>query len=248
MPVLCVNVDHVATLRQARREEQPDPVQAAVVCELAGAAGITIHVREDRRHIQDHDAHRMKRVIHTPLNLELATSDDMVKFALELHPHQATFVPEKREEVTTEGGLDVVGQYEKVRSAVERVQKAGIVASLFIDADTAQVQASAKSGARMVEFHTGRYCRAMDQGQNTEALRELKALTDASALAQSLGIIVNAGHGLNLRNVGPVAAIPGMHELNIGHSIIARAVYVGLDRAVREMIDAMATAVAAARK
>lgn len=239
MTILCVNIDHVATIRQARRISEPDPVAAAVLCELAGAAGITVHLREDRRHIQDRDVRLLREVVRTTFNLEMAASDPIVAIALALRPDQVTLVPERREEISTEGGLDVAGQIERIRTVVGRLQDAGIPASLFIDPDEAQIRASVATGARMVEFHTGRYCNAHDAHDEAATARELEALRRASRDAQGLGVVVNAGHGLNLRNVAPVAAIPGMHELNIGHSIVGRAVLIGMERAVREMIEAI---------
>lgn len=239
MTILCVNIDHVATIRQARRISEPDPVAAAVLCELAGAAGITVHLREDRRHIQDRDVRLLREVVRTTFNLEMAASDPIVEIALELRPDQVTLVPERREEISTEGGLDVAGQVERIRAVVGRLQDAGIPTSLFIDPDEAQIRASVATGARMVEFHTGRYCNAHDAHDEAATARELEALRRASRDTQGLGVVVNAGHGLNLRNVAPVAAIPGMHELNIGHSIVGRAVLIGMERAVREMIEAI---------
>ncbi len=242
MAILCVNVDHVATIRQARRAAEPDPVAAALLCESAGAAGITVHLREDRRHIQDRDVRVLRQVVRTTLNLEMATVEEIVAIALEVRPDQVTLVPERREEITTEGGLDVAARASSIGGVVKRLQGAGIPVSLFIDPDTSQVTASAATGARMIELHTGRYCTAHEKRDSPAMRSELAALVKVAGQAQSLGLVVNAGHGLNLRNVGPVGAIPGVHELNIGHSIIGRAVLVGLERAVREMIEAIGRA------
>ncbi|NQU43032.1 pyridoxine 5'-phosphate synthase [bacterium] len=234
MARLCVNVDHVATVRQARRAREPDPVEAAKICEKSGAAGITIHLREDRRHIQHSDLERLRETVTTFLNLEMAATDEMVRIALEQRPDQVTLVPENREEITTEGGLDAIGQEAAIRRVVERLQEAGIPVSLFVDPTREQIEASARTGARLVELHTGRYCNAPE---GPERDQELKSLVVESARAQELGLIVNAGHGLHYDNVVPVAAIGGMNELNIGHTIISRAIMVGLELAVREMID-----------
>ncbi|UFP95644.1 pyridoxine 5'-phosphate synthase [Gloeobacter morelensis] len=236
MPTLGVNIDHIATIRQARRTVEPDPVAAAVLVELAGADGITVHLREDRRHIQDRDVEMLRRTVRTHLNLEMAATRVMVDFALDVRPDYVTLVPERREEVTTEGGLDVDGQIASVGLAVEQLQSAGIPVSLFVDPDTAQLQASARTGAKFVELHTGRYAEARGEQAQRSALAQLAAACDE---AQALGLRVNAGHGLTYWNVPPVARLSGMEELNIGHSIIARAVLVGIERAVREMKQAM---------
>jgi len=233
MPHLGVNIDHVATLRQARGGAEPDPVWAAAEAELGGAAGITLHLREDRRHIQDRDLEILRRTVQVKLNLEMAVTDAMVETALRVRPDQATLVPEGRKELTTEGGLDVAGQEPKVAGAVRRLQDAGITVSLFIDPDGRQVEASARSGAKAVEFHTGEYANARE-GPDRD--REFVRLAEAARAAQAAGLVVHAGHGLNYTNVRRIAAIPGMTELNIGHSIISRAVFVGLRRAVREMV------------
>jgi pyridoxine 5-phosphate synthase len=233
---LGVNIDHIATLRQARRTVEPDPVAAAVIAELAGADGITVHLREDRRHIQDRDVRLLRQTVRTHLNLEMAATDEMVAIALEVKPDYVTLVPERREEITTEGGLDVAGQVSRLRDVVGQLQGSGIPVSLFIDPDPTQVAAAAQVGARWVELHTGRYAEASSAAQRQV---ELDHLEKASQQALQLGLRVNAGHGLTYWNVGPVARIPGMEELNIGHSIISRAVLVGLDRAVREMRQAM---------
>ncbi|MGY2802993.1 pyridoxine 5'-phosphate synthase [Thermostichus sp. MS-CIW-37] len=233
---LGVNIDHIATIRQARRTVEPDPVAAAVIAELAGADGITVHLREDRRHIQDRDVRLLRQTVRTHLNLEMAATEEMVAIALEIKPDYVTLVPERREEITTEGGLDVAGQVSRLRDVVGQLQGSGIPVSLFIDPDPTQVAAAAQVGARWVELHTGRYAEASSAAQRQV---ELDHLEKASQQALQLGLRVNAGHGLTYWNVGPVARIPGMEELNIGHSIISRAVLVGLDRAVREMRQAM---------
>lgn len=232
MALLCVNIDHIATLRQARRDVQPDPVQAVLIVENAGSTGITVHLREDQRHIQERDVRLIRQIVKGHLNLEMAATELMIAKALEIGPDMVTLVPERREEVTTEGGLDVAGRAAAMAEAVERLQGAGITVSMFIDADPAQVEASAAAGAREVELHTGRYCQAH---RATEGPAELAKLYAAGRRARELGLVLNAGHGLDYRNVQPVAAIPDMHELNIGHAIISRAVFDGLARAVSEM-------------
>lgn len=232
MPRLGVNIDHVATLRQARGEREPDPIWAAVLAELAGADGITVHLREDRRHIQDRDLRVLRETVGVRLNLEAAAEPEIVAIALEVRPDQVTFVPERRAELTTEGGLDVIGHRPRVAEAVARCRDAGLEVSLFIDPEPAQVETSAGLGAVAVELHTGKYAHAF---RNSEHAKELAALVHAGAAARAAGLALHAGHGLNYQNVGPVAALPGMAELNIGHSIVSRAVYVGMERAVREM-------------
>jgi len=234
MPKLGVNVDHVATIRQARRTFEPDPVGAVVLCELAGADSITVHLREDRRHIQDRDVRVLRQTLKVPMNLEMACTDEMVGIACEVKPAYVCLVPEKREEVTTEGGLDVIAAREALAGAIPRLKAAGIMVSLFIDPDRDQIKASADLGADFIELHTGTYAETWREGGH-----ELERLKAGAAYAQELGLVVNAGHGLTYWNVHPVAAIPGMHELNIGHSIVARAVLVGMERAVREMREAM---------
>jgi pyridoxine 5-phosphate synthase len=231
MALLGVNIDHVATVRQARRTTEPDPVWAAVLAELGGADGITLHLREDRRHIQDRDFRILKETVACKLNLELACDNNVLAIACEVKPHQATLVPERREEVTTEGGLDVVGQIAKVRDAIDRLRQAGIVMSLFLDPDEAQIQAAAQLKADAIELHTGSYAHSGD----TDRQVELTKLANAGRLVRSLGMTLHAGHGLNYRNVIPIAGIEGMCELNIGHSIVARAIMVGMEKAVREM-------------
>jgi pyridoxine 5-phosphate synthase len=236
---LGVNVDHVATLRQSRRTAYPDPVEAAVLAELAGADQITIHLREDRRHIQERDLQIMRRTVTTRLNLEMAATQEMVKIAYDVKPDVVTLVPERREELTTEGGLDVVGGREAVRKAVKTLRDAEIKVSLFIDADLDQVKAAHRAEAEVVELHTGRYC---DARLPSDRRKELVRLVDACKAAAKLGLEVAAGHGLNYANVGPVAAIPEIEELNIGHAIVGRAVLVGMERAVREMKDLIVAA------
>jgi pyridoxine 5-phosphate synthase len=232
LPTLGVNIDHIATIRQARRTVEPDPVAAAVLAELAGADGITVHLREDRRHMQDRDVHLLRQTVRTHLNLEMAATDEMVAIALDVKPDYVTLVPERREEVTTEGGLDVAGQRDRMKTVVSTLQEAGIPVSLFIDAATDQIEASAQVGAQFIELHTGPYAEAKVEA---DLHRELDILTQGTAQAIALGLRVNAGHGLTYWNTTPVARIPGMEELNIGHSIVSRAVLVGLERAVREM-------------
>jgi pyridoxine 5-phosphate synthase len=232
MPRLGVNIDHVATIRQARRTIEPDPVWAAALAELAGADGITLHLREDRRHIQDRDVRVLKETVQVKLNLEMAAEPSITEIAVDVHPHQATLVPERREEVTTEGGLDVVRNRDRVATCVKRLVQAGIEVSLFIDADRAQIDASQKLGAQAVELHTGRYA---DAKNAAEQERELAQLVDAGRWALERGLVLHMGHGLTYRNVVPIARLPGVSELNIGHSIVARAVMVGFERAVREM-------------
>ncbi|MEI7253316.1 pyridoxine 5'-phosphate synthase [Dickeya dadantii] len=230
--LLGVNIDHIATLRNARGTAYPDPVQAAFVAEQAGADGITVHLREDRRHITDRDVRLLRQTIQTRMNLEMAVTDEMLAIACELKPHFCCLVPEKRQEVTTEGGLDVAGQLDRITAAVTQLRQAGIQVSLFIDADRAQIDAAVASGAPYIEIHTGAYADAQ-----TDAARqqEFERIRDAAAYAASRGIKVNAGHGLTYHNVQPIAALPEMHELNIGHAIIGRAVMSGLASAVAEM-------------
>ncbi len=236
MQRLGVNVDHIATLRQARRASYPDPVAAAVLGELAGAGQITVHLREDRRHIQDRDLKILRGVCQTMLNLEMAATPEMVKVAYEVRPDVATLVPERREELTTEGGLDVAGQFEAVRQVVRSLQDAEITVSLFIDPQMDQVRSSHKCAANRVELHTGRYCEAR---VGADRARELGRIVDAAKTAAKLGMGVAAGHGLNYANVKPIAAIGEIDELNIGHAIVARAVLVGFERAVSEMLELM---------
>lgn len=232
MARLGVNVDHVATLRQARGGSEPDPLAAAVLVELAGADGIVVHLREDRRHIQDRDLTLLKDVIQTKLDLEMGADEAMVKIALNVKPHLVTLVPERRQELTTEGGLEVAGQRDRIKSIVDMLHDGGIPVSVFIEPDPAQIKAAHKIAADYVELHTGRYANAR---RLKEEQAELDAITHAAKLAYKLGLGVNAGHGLTYRNVKRLVQIPEIVEYNIGHSIMARAILVGLDRAVREM-------------
>ena len=232
MLTLGVNIDHIATIRQARRTVEPDPVAAAVLAELGGADGITVHLREDRRHIQDRDVRLLRQTVRTHLNLEMAPTEEMVAIALEVQPDYVTLVPEKREEVTTEGGLDVVSNLDRLSKIVEQLQGAGIPVSWFIDADSPQIEAATKTGAKFIELHTGKYAEAADEATRQQ---EIEVLNRGAQLALSQGLRINAGHGLTYWNVYPVACIEGMEELNIGHTIISRAALVGMERAVREM-------------
>ena len=231
MPELGVNIDHVATVRQARKTYEPDPVWAAAMAELGGADGITFHLREDRRHIQDRDVRLLSETVTVKLNLELAADNDVLEIACRIRPHQATLVPERREEVTTEGGLDVVTLRRPVETAVKRLLDAGICVSLFLDPDERQIATAAELGVQAVELHTGQYALAEREARNTQ----LAKLTEAGRQVRAAGMTLHAGHGLNYQNVTPVAGIPDMHELNIGHSIVARAIMVGMQHAVREM-------------
>jgi len=239
---LGVNIDHVATVREARyrgREHgEPDPVAAALICETAGAHGITAHLREDRRHIQDRDVWRLKEVLQTRLNLEMANTPEIVEIALRLRPAIVCLVPEHRLEVTTEGGLDVVGQLTALRESCRRLSNAGIEISLFVGPDEAQVEASAKTGAQFIELHTGMFAEAFENQERREA--ELGRLVRAAELANELGLKVNAGHGLNYDNLAALLTVPHLVELNIGHSIVSRAVFTGLERAVKDMLNLMA--------
>jgi pyridoxine 5-phosphate synthase len=233
---LGVNIDHVATIRQARRTVEPDPVAAAVLAELGGANGITVHLREDRRHIQDRDVRILRQTVRTHLNLEMAPTEEMIEIALDIKPDYVTLVPEKREEVTTEGGIDIVGNLARFSDVVNQLQGGDIPVSWFIDADSVQIEAAAKTGAKFIELHTGKYADVEDEANRNY---ELELLKKGCKKALSLGLRVNAGHGLTYWNVYPVACLPGMEELNIGHTIISRAVLVGMERAVREMKLAM---------
>jgi len=239
MPKLGVNIDHVATIRQARRALEPDPVWAAAICEMAGCDSIVAHLREDRRHIQDRDAEILRKSVSTKFNLEMSVNREIVMIAGKIRPDQATLVPEKRQELTTEGGLDVKGNPDHVKRAIEALKEKNIAVSLFIDPEKGQIEASKKAGAGIIEIHTGNYadaCLAGRQAKNeAKARQELTRLKDAVSFGLKLGLVVNMGHGLTYQNVTPVAKIPGVEELNIGHSIISRAVMVGLFRAVVEM-------------
>lgn len=229
---LGVNIDHVATLRQARGTRYPDPIQAALEAEQAGADAITLHLREDRRHIQEQDVEALGRVIQTRMNLEMAVTDDMVAFACRLRPRDCCLVPERRQELTTEGGLDVVSGVKKISDACRRLAEAGVRVSLFVDPDPGQIEAAARTGAPVIEIHTGRYA---DAGSDEARRLELVRIEQAVQQALDLKLHVNAGHGLNYHNVQAIAAIPGIAELNIGHAIVARALFTGMREAVREM-------------
>ncbi len=230
---LGVNIDHIATIREARKTDEPDPVFAAYLAELAGADGITVHLREDRRHIQDRDLEILGETVSTSLNLEMALAPDVVAAALDVVPDQATLVPEKREEVTTEGGLDVLGNKDAIAGVVAQLKDAGSVVSLFIEPTIAQIDASIEVGADAIEIHTGAYANAESEDEFVETLRQIQ---EAAEYAHGKGLTVNAGHGLTYKNVDPIVDIPEIEELNIGHSIIARAAFVGIERAVKEMI------------
>lgn len=233
MPLLAINVDHVATLRQARGINEPDPILAAGICELAGAGGIVVHLREDRRHIQDRDVRILRETVKTKLNLEMGATPEIIAIALSIKPDMITLVPEKRQELTTEGGLNIAGQKKKLAAVIAQMDKAGIPVSLFIDPDSRQIKASAEIGATFVEIHTGRYCDAITV---KEREHEFELVAQAADEAYALGLTVNAGHGLNYLNVSQIAALDAIHELSIGHSVMARAIMVGMDQAVREML------------
>ena len=230
--LLGVNIDHVATLRQARGTRYPDPIQAAIEAEQAGADAITLHLREDRRHIQDRDVEMLKDILQTRMNLEMAVTDEMITIAERIKPHDCCLVPERREELTTEGGLDVVGQFDRVQQACGRLAAAGVRVSLFIDADAEQIEAAAKARAPVIELHTGSFA---DADSHAERHMELNNIIQGVKLGQELGLQVNAGHGLHYHNVADIATIDGIRELNIGHAIVARAVFTGLKNAVVEM-------------
>ena len=230
--LLGVNIDHIATVRQARGGRDPDPVKAALLCEQAGADGITIHLREDRRHIQDRDVELLRELIRTPMNFEMAVTEEMLAIAERIRPENVCLVPETAEELTTESGLDVAGQEARVAVAVERLQKAGCTVSIFLDADEQQILAVKRTGATVIELHTGHYAAASDAAEQQQELEKVRM---AAAFAQKQGLVVNAGHGLNYHNVEAIAAIPGINELNIGHAIVSHALFVGLENAVAEM-------------
>ena len=232
---LGVNVDHVATIREARKDPEPDAVTAAALCEVAGAHQITVHLRGDRRHIQDRDLEILRKTVKSKLNLEMAATDEMVGIATGIKPDQATLVPEKREEITTEGGLDIAGQVEHITATVAKLKQAGIHVSLFIDPDEEQVRASAETGADCVELHTGQYANARAEAQ----AEELRRIKESAVAVRHLGMAAHAGHGLTYHNVGSILEVSEIEELNIGHSIIARAILVGLDRAVRDRLKRM---------
>ncbi len=233
---LGVNIDHVATLRQARGTSYPDPLAAAKICAKAGAVSITVHLREDRRHIQDSDVYLLSKACPIPINLEMANSEEIVRIALDVKPAEVCLVPEKRQELTTEGGLDVIGNFQALEKTVKRLQDNGSVVSLFVEPDEKIIASSAKTGARVVELHTGSFCDATDP---EKAERLLQKLIAGAKCAHALGLQVNAGHGINLDNITSILKIPHLDTLNIGHSIIARAVFQGLENAVREMLAAM---------
>jgi pyridoxine 5-phosphate synthase len=239
MPHLAINVDHIATIREARGINEPDPVTAAAICELAGARGIVVHLREDRRHIQDRDVQLLRQTVKTKLNLEMAAAKEIIDIAIDLKPDLITLVPEKRKELTTEGGLDIIGNEKKLKKTVAKMTKAGVPVSIFIDPDASQIEAAVAVGATFIELHTGRYC---DAKGDEEQSREFRLIEQSAELAFEAGLRVNAGHGLDYRNTARVAALPTIEELSIGHAVISRAVLVGLDKAVREMLDIIKTA------
>ena len=233
---LGVNIDHVATIRNARRTFEPDPVHAAIIADLAGADQITLHVREDRRHVNERDLELIKSVIHSRVNLEMAVTEEMINIALKVKPHQVTLVPERREEITTEGGLDVKSNFERIKDAISRLKSAGITVNIFIDPDEEQIKRAKEAGADAVELHTGRYAEAFAEGDEEKVQKELERLKVCAKFAKQIGLKVYAGHGLTYKDVKPVAEIPEIEELNIGHSIVANAVLFGLKEAVKEMI------------
>jgi pyridoxine 5-phosphate synthase len=230
---LCVNIDHVATIRQVRGGNEPDIVQTAKIVENAGAAGITVHLREDRRHIQDKDVYLLKKVVKTKLNLEMSINRDIVNVAFKIIPDEATIVPEKRQELTTEGGLDVIKNFKKLKEIINKLKKKGIVVSLFINPDISQIKFAKETGTDFIELHTGRYA---DAQNSNDAKKEFLLIKKSAYFANSIGLKINAGHGLNYKNVLRIAKIPIIKDLNIGHSIISRAIMVGMERAVKDMI------------
>jgi pyridoxine 5-phosphate synthase len=238
MATLSVNIDHIATLREARKGREPDPISAAVLVELAGADGITIHLREDRRHIQERDAKLLRQTISTKLNLEMAATTDMVQFAIDVLPDQVTLVPENREEITTEGGLNVAGKVSEIEKTVSSLKMHEIFVSLFIDPDIEQIKAATRTGAQAIELHTGTYCNAYDYGEDEMAWQmELDKIEKMTQMALKSDLVINAGHGLNYQNVGYISSISDLNELNIGHSIISRASLIGMERAVKDMLE-----------
>ncbi len=237
MAKLGVNMDHIATIREARKVREPDPIAASAIAELAGAHGITVHLREDRRHIQERDVRLLRQTVTTHLNLEMAPVDSMVQFAIDVLPDMVTLVPESREELTTEGGLSVTSKVDEIRKIADSLQKHNIFVSLFIEADLDQVKAAKRTGAKFLEFHTGAYANAYDFGEDPHQWEvELDRIANMTQVAIKNGFTVNAGHGLNYQNVRPIGQIEGLEELNIGHAIIGRAALVGMDRAVRDML------------
>lgn len=234
---LGVNIDHIATIREARKIREPDPVAAAVLAELAGAHGITVHLREDRRHIQERDVRLLRGIVTTHLNLEMATSQEMVQFAIDVLPDMVTLVPENRKEITTEGGLNVAARLDDVTKVIQTLKNNDIIVSVFVDPETDQIKAARKAGADFVELHTGRFADAFEKSGQAELDRELSQIQDMVALSIKYGLRVNAGHGLNYRNISYLAAIDGIEEFNIGHSIVSKAAMVGMERAVREMLE-----------
>ena len=239
MAKLCVNIDHIATIRQARAESVPDPVEAARLAEKAGAIGITAHLREDRRHIQDQDVLRLRQSVRGKFNLEMALTEEMLRIAVRVKPDECTLVPEKRQELTTEGGLEVKGRLAATAKGIQRLKRAGIVVSLFITPEPSQILASKRAGADFIELHTGAYAHAFKKGGAGAAKKELARLAFGAAMAHELGLGLNAGHGLTNENVRPVAKLPGMQDLNIGHNLVARAAMQGMEKAVRDMLKAM---------
>lgn len=234
MTKLAINVDHIATIRQARGIEEPDPVTGAAICELAGASGIVIHLREDRRHIQDRDVYLLRETVKTKLNLEMGANDEIIDIALDVQPDLVTLVPEKREELTTEGGLDVYSQKSKIGSVVEQMNNKNIPVSIFSDPDEKQIVASKEIGATFIELHTGRYCDAMSE---QEQEKEFQMIANGVKIASDLGLRVCGGHGLNYNNTAPIASLKEIEELSIGHSIISRSIFTGLEKAVKDMLD-----------
>ncbi len=233
---LGVNIDHVATVRNARRTFEPDPVHAAVIADLAGADQITLHVREDRRHVNERDLKLIKELIHSRVNLEMAITKEMIELALKVKPHQTTLVPEKRQEITTEGGLDVVGNFEKVKEAVSKLKEAGITVNIFIDPEEEQIRKAKEAGADAVELHTGAYAEAFAENDEEKVKRELNRIKKGAKFAKEIGLKVYAGHGLTYKNVKPIAQIEEIEELNIGHSIVANAILLGMKEAVEKMV------------